>query len=100
MATLKERSDNWNARGIIRRDFRHSHDGPEVIRHRKKKNKKAYKRKGCPGNNGGAHVYVWTTETAWDDWWSKWNFEDKYEYHVCCGCKARKRAPYMRRKAQ
>lgn len=100
MATLKERPDSYSARGIMVRDFRHTHDGGyEETPHRKKKNYQKKIRKGCPGNNNGAHVYVWTAEFAWDYYWEKYFFgANRYEYYICCGCKGRKRAPYIRRK--
>lgn len=100
MATLKERPDSYSARGIIVRDFRHTHDGGhEEAPHRKKKGKKRPpKKSGCPGNDGRAHIYVWTTETAYDDWWTRHWGLGRYEYYVCCGCKCRKRAPYIRRR--
>lgn len=60
MATLKEDHDSWAAGGIIRRDFRHSHDGPEEMPHKKRGRDKTKKRyKGCPERDGRAHVYVW-----------------------------------------
>lgn len=61
MATLKERSDNWNANGIIIRDHRHDKgDGYEDTRHKSKRGKKPVpKKKGCPGNDGNQHVWMW-----------------------------------------
>lgn len=62
MATLKERSDNWNATSLIHKDHRHDHgDGYEDTRGHPKRRKKARKSKvpGCPGNDGKGHVYVW-----------------------------------------
>lgn len=35
MATMKERPNNWKARGLIKRDFQHDHSGPEEIPHKK-----------------------------------------------------------------
>lgn len=40
MATLKEDPNSWRARGIIKRDFQHSHSEPEVSKPSKGKNKK------------------------------------------------------------
>lgn len=60
MATISEDNDSWAAGGIKRRDFRHSHDGPEELPARgvsKKKRKPHFK--GCPERGGGAHIYVW-----------------------------------------
>ena len=61
MATLKERSDNWNATSLITRDHRHDKSaGYEETPHKKNPKKaRPKKKKGCPGNDGGAHVYVW-----------------------------------------
>lgn len=61
MATLKERSDNWNATSLIIRDHRHDKgDGYEETPHKKVSKKETPRKKpGCPGNNGKNHVYVW-----------------------------------------
>lgn len=61
MATLKERSDNWNATSLIIRDHRHDKgDGYEETPHKKVHRKVTPDKKpGCPGNNGKAHVHVW-----------------------------------------
>lgn len=63
MATLKERSDNWNATSLIIRDHRHDKsDGYEETPHKSKHGKGKngpQKKPGCPGNNGKSHVYVW-----------------------------------------
>ena len=56
----------------------------------KKKRKKA---KGCPENNGGAHVYIWI------DWDTRWPWSDAtYEIKVCCGCLHRAPNKSFRRK--
>jgi len=90
MATLKERSDNWKATSIVARDHRHDHgDGYDDTPHRKKKGKKTSKHVGCPGNDDGPHVYVWTKETKWRPvWgWSNWLwYIGDYEYKTCAGC--------------
>jgi hypothetical protein len=61
MATLKERSDNWNATSLITRDHRHDKgDGYTETPHKKIHKKETPRKKpGCPGNDGNAHVYVW-----------------------------------------
>lgn len=61
MATLKERSDNWNATSLIIRDHRHDKsDGYEETPHKKVSKKETPRKKpGCRGNNDGPHVYVW-----------------------------------------
>ena len=86
-------SDEWAVSSIHKRDFQHSHDGPEEMPHRPKRGKKSPRKKpGCPENEGKAHVYVWikyharhrqaafgpTGESRWVD--STW-----YE-HECVGC--------------
>jgi hypothetical protein len=113
MATLKERSDNWGATSIIRRDFRHAHEGGyEEAPYRKKKGgKKKYKKKGCPANNGKQHVYIWVPLRWLPDSWgnqrdrydryveayyireNKWSaytcsieYLEKWEKKICCGC--------------
>lgn len=94
MATLSERSDNWNANGIIARDFRHDHgDGYEETPYRRKKSKKRpQKRIGCSGNNYGPHVYVWDSSALiWDypygvPWYIDTSYNSTYEKKFCCGC--------------
>lgn len=95
MATLKEDHDSWAAGGIIRRDFKHSHDGPEEMPHKKRgrgKTKKHYK--GCPERDGKAHVYVWV-EYFGKEWGYGRNeygdlIQKKRDVHwfdkVCIGC--------------
>lgn len=97
MATIKEDNDSWAAGGIIRRDFRHSHDGPEELPARglsKKKKKPHYK--GCPERNGGAHVYVWIQYNGQSRIWAYDTARQNYvpgrtrpvTWHekVCVGC--------------
>ena len=53
MAKWKD-PDSWQARSNKRRDFRHTHDGPETSRHRgKRKNTK----KWCKGKVGVKHDF-------------------------------------------
>lgn len=101
MATLKERPDNWAAGGIYRRDFRHDKsDGYEETPHKSKhgKPKASSKHVGCPGNNDGAHVYVWTKEIFADTHrryhglWGYFYWLGEYEYKVCAGCHKHKSA--------
>lgn len=49
---ISQDSSSWKAGGIIRRDFRHSHDGPEVPRYRAKRqsNKWCRRRAGVQHN--------------------------------------------------
>jgi hypothetical protein len=52
MATLSEDGDSWKASSLKRRDFRHTHDGPEVPKHG---NKKKNTKKWCKGKVGKEH---------------------------------------------
>jgi hypothetical protein len=121
MATLKERSDNWNATSLITRDNRHDKSaGYEETPHKKNKARKAPKKKpGCPGNDGKNHVYVWTLlrwepgengkqidRLLWKSYYRSdlvfWTLErhqaylESYEVEVCAGCYKKRRI----RKAQ
>lgn len=44
--------DSWKAHGILRRDFRHTHDGPDEMPHRSPSKPKQW----CRGKVGRAHV--------------------------------------------
>lgn len=96
----KRDPDSWFMHGVYRREFRQDHGGgPEVPPHRKKgKPKKKYVRKGCPGNDGKAHVNVTWTElvekkvpsysySGGEIYLRGWN---KLKYHLtmtqCAGC--------------
>ncbi|SRR6266540_2350361 len=64
----------------------------EVKRAPSKKTKPKPKR-GCPGNDFKAHVYVWQTETRYHSKWSPQGFmvQDKtrpytVDLNICCGC--------------
>jgi hypothetical protein len=47
----KKDDDSWSYGGVKRRDFRNSHDGPEVVgKHKKKKDKRK-----CKKNKDGPH---------------------------------------------
>ena len=52
----------------------------------KKKNKKSKTRPGCPGNEYKAHIYVWTTETAFRDFFYDYYGFSKTQHRVCVGC--------------
>lgn len=52
----------------------------------KKKNKRVRNYPGCPGNDGKAHVYVWTTETVPTTLFEDYYGFPKYQRHVCAGC--------------
>lgn len=59
---------------------------------------------GCPSNNYGPHIYVWTTEGQEDNFFSDYYGFFKYEYETCCGCgktrKSRKSEQYEKVKAR
>ena len=92
MATLKERK-SYTTRGIELRDFRHDKsDGYVETPHRKTKVKETNRHVGCPGNNDGPHVYVWTKE-IYSTTFSRYRnvlayfyFLSAYEYKICAGC--------------
>ena len=65
--------------------FRHS---PRRV---KKKGARAKENRGCPGNNNGEHVYVWTTEFNVEDLFFRFYGFHKYERERCCGCNSRRR---------
>lgn len=110
MATLKEDSHSWKSTGIKHRDHRHDHgDGYIETPHKKKsKGKPRKKAKGCPGNDGKAHVYIWVLAAYADEflptpWWEKYfrltdSYYYEYERKVCCGCKKQAPGRSFRRK--
>jgi len=65
---------------------------------RKKKTKRVREKRtrpGCPENNNGPHVYIWTTETVGARLYSTYLMHDmfydyfgysKWKYEVCAGC--------------
>lgn len=61
-------------------------------------------RPGCPGNNFGPHIYVWTTEGQTSSFFSDYYGFYKYEFRICCGCgkktKSRLSEPYLKIKAR
>lgn len=81
---------------LARRDFRHAHGGPEElpakILGKKRSNKE--KRKGCPENDGGPHVYEVVGE-VWHLNGPSWyrNGQEVYihKFRMCVGCGKRKR---------
>ena len=91
---------DWCLGGVGRRDFKADKgDGYEETRHRKTGKKKARsKRVGCPGNDGKAHVYVWTSEGEYTGWVrnpysgkvsKSFYLENGFfqrEYKKCAGC--------------
>lgn len=67
-------------------------DFDDTIKHVKKAApKKPVKKKGCPGNDFNAHVYVWAKEARDAPWLGEDTFFKfygfyKYEYKICAGC--------------
>jgi hypothetical protein len=81
----------WSDEPDTHADFIHGgvdiDDFDDVIRHRKKAKKVRPKKKpGCPGNEGKAHIYVWTTEFNFEDCFFKFFGFHKYEKKFCAGC--------------
>lgn len=84
-----------------RRDFRHGkvdeNDFVDILPRRKAtaKKPKPKKKRGCPGNDFGPHVYVWIPYTTgvYDnaDQFFKENGFHKREALVCAGCNVRKK---------
>lgn len=93
----------------IRREFRQDHgsDGFEQAPHKKAAKPKKRKRlPGCAGNDGNAHIYVWTTEyeetgMVWRERWDREiqgyrrvkeeSYHQQHGFHmeerkVCIGC--------------
>lgn len=52
----------------------------------KSKNKKKKTRPGCSGNEYGPHIYVWTTEREFRDFFYDYFGFPKYQHKVCVGC--------------
>lgn len=72
-----------------------------TTRHKKKAPTKARtRRRGCPENDGGPHVYVWTSESysSWCTFYEENFFKEngyfRREYLLCCGCKRYKKSRY------
>lgn len=98
---LKEDSGSWRARGIIRRDFRHTHGDPEIDTTKVKGKKKR------PKKNKHKHIWV---EVEWQEYcryankhnyfpWWLYGTADKeppywtgyMTYYVCADCLDTKR---------
>lgn len=91
---LKEDSNSWKARGVIYRDFRHTHGDPEIDRTKKKSKKKR------PPKNRHKHVWVKVNRKEWskyagyyDRGWvnEPWWWDGDTTYFVCCDCLTTKR---------
>lgn len=57
------------------------------------KRKKPKKKRGCPENDFGPHIYVWVPQPWRYDWWPEYvdrfyekNGFHRREYQTCCGC--------------
>jgi hypothetical protein len=69
----------------------------DYVRVRKKNKKRPKKKRGCPGNDFGPHVYVWQPMISLYSWWPEAGpdpFFAKHGFHrreekVCCGCPKR-----------
>lgn len=57
MARISQDASSWRASGIIRRDFRHTHDGPEVITRSSSSGKKGHARTSGRGNKAHKHEH-------------------------------------------
>lgn len=92
---------NYRRGGVEPEDFE-----AEVNYRPKKKEKVPVKHTGCTGNDGKAHVYVWTTEFEPTGYYTPWWTERKepsffkeygfheYERFVCVGCGHKKKSRY------
>lgn len=76
MATQKEDPDSWKAGGLKKRDFQHSHDGPEEMPHRSNKRGKA---KWCRRKVGREHDFSGKVEKQYGP-------TMKRVYTVCSAC--------------
>lgn len=101
----------WDGEKDNHADFVHGGVDPsdfeDEVRHRKKRGKaRPKKKRGCPENDFGPHVYVWTTEYfrsdgGFDDWihhyekdfWDRNGF-NRREYKTCVGCLQRVKSRY------
>ena len=68
--------------------------GWEETPYRPRRKKETPKKRGCPENDFGPHIYVWTTlaTNSWsqfleenDSFFGRHGFRRR-EYKVCCGC--------------
>jgi hypothetical protein len=65
MATLKDDDSSWKASGIKRRDFRHTHGGPNTPKGRgKRKNTKQW----CKGKVGTPHILQHQQHPKYPKW--------------------------------
>ena len=53
---------------------------------KKSKKERVKTRPGCPGNEYKSHVYVWTTENEYRDFFYDYFGFPKYQHKTCVGC--------------
>lgn len=82
---------------IFRRGGVPVEDFDEEIRYRHAPNKKKKSKsprskdnRGCQMNDGGPHIYVWTTERNIEDLFFRFYGFHKWEKEYCCGCGIRR----------
>jgi hypothetical protein len=61
----------------------------EVNYRPKKKVKSRSRAPGCAGNDGGKHIYVWTSEGQMEDLFFMYFKFHKHEQKLCAGCMKR-----------
>jgi len=61
-------------------------DDEVPYRHAPRKKKRAKTRPGCPGNDYKAHVYVWTTENEYRDFFYDYFGFPRNQTNTCVGC--------------
>lgn len=90
----------WDGEEDTHADFVHGgvppSDFEDLVPYRKKRGKarKKKEKRGCPENDFGPHIYVWTPQVLLYSWWPEKGadpFYDKYGFHrrevkTCCGC--------------
>jgi len=85
MARINRDSDSWKAGGIIKRDFNHAHDEPEVPKHNPAKRTKKNTKRWCRGKEGREHRVTTYIEPPHRD-----------DYSCCSGRDAHRRLHHRR----
>lgn len=62
---------DWKERAIKRRDFRHTHDGPEVAKHSNKKSKRKKPYKVYCGRSTGIFSWLGSKPWAWGSYYTQ-----------------------------
>ena len=75
---ISEDTDSWKAGGVLRRDFRHTHNGPEVPIHVGGRKKKPVKKRSDHKHEYEILLREWTYP-----WWRNGPTLQKWE---CLGC--------------